>query len=96
MLNQVIIIAELRKHLPKLKEQYPIEQIGLFGSYSRNEQTADSDIDFVVQFAQPIGMELIDLAFDLEDIFGKKVDLVSRNAIKAAYWAMIEKEVYYA
>ena len=41
-------------------------------------------------------MELIDLAFDLEDIFGKKVDLVSRNAIKAAYWAMIEKEVYYA
>ena len=89
-------IELLHYHLPNLKAKYPIESLGIFGSYSRGEQTPESDVDIVVVFSQPVGMELIDLSFELEFLLHKKVDLVSQNALKPRYFDAIKNDIIYA
>ena len=61
----------------------PVLKAYLFGSFSRNEATKDSDIDILVEldYTKHIGMGFIDMKLDLEEKLHKKVDLVSSNAI---------------
>jgi len=93
--TQQNILSALRSAKPELEKRYPIKAIALFGSYSRNENTTDSDIDVMVEFKEPIGIRLIDLADELEDILQHKVDLVSRKGIKPHYFQAIEPELIY-
>ena len=90
------IIDTLQINMELLKSKYPIEKVGLFGSYSRNEETEFSDIDLIVSFTKPVGMEFIDLSFELEDIFKNKVDLVSTKGIKPKYFDAIKHDIIYA
>lgn len=79
-------LQEIKSLLEENKQQlyakYPIESIAIFGSYSRNEQSKLSDIDIMIEFNDDIGIRFIDLADELEDLLGVKVDLVSKNGIK--------------
>ncbi len=79
-LEEIKII--LTKHKQELIEKFSIKNIGIFGSYSRGESTEQSDIDILVEFAVPIGWEIVDLVEYLEEILGQKVDLVSKGAVK--------------
>ena len=92
-------ISEITKILKalqgKLAGNYNVKNIGVFGSYARGEQTPESDVDIVVEFNAPIGMEFIELADELEKELKMKVDLVSRKAIRQRMWLIIEKEVIY-
>lgn len=92
-LNDIKII--LHKHKPVLVEKYGIKTLGIFGSYARNEQEECSDVDILVDFNQPVGIEFIDLAEELESILGTKVDLVSKKGIKKDYFKFIEKDLKY-
>ncbi|MDR0567325.1 MAG: hypothetical protein LBG47_09900 [Prevotellaceae bacterium] len=56
---------------------------------------ATSDIDVIVDFSQPVGIEFIDLADYLERRLHRKVDLVSRGGIKPRYYSEIEKDIVY-
>jgi uncharacterized protein len=85
----------LQQHKPILAKQYPISKIGLFGSYVRNEQTEKSDIDILVEFSHPVGLEFFDLKDYLESLFGKRVDLVSSKALKPYIKDDILREVRY-
>jgi len=67
----------------------------LFGSYTRSEQNESSDIDIMVEFDAPIGIEFIDIADELEKALNTKVDLVSRNVMKPRLMKHIEKELIY-
>lgn len=69
-----------------LFNKYKIKLIAIFGSVSRNEHTENSNLDIMVEFVQPIGIEFINLANELEKILNTKVDLVSRNGIKDKYF----------
>jgi predicted nucleotidyltransferase len=69
--------------------------LGLFGSYVRNEQNDQSDLDILVDFKNPIGIEFVDLAELLEKELDLKVDLVSRNGIKPKYFSAIQQEIIY-
>ena len=89
------IIALLSQHQEKLKQKYPLRSMALFGSYARGEQQPDSDIDILVEFTEPVGMEIVDLALDLEEILNHKVDIVTYNAIKNRLFPYIEKELTY-
>ena len=80
---------------PSLGSKYHVQSIGLFGSIVRTDFTSESDIDIVVDFTQPIGIEFIDLANELESLFNRKVDLVSKMGIKPSYLRQIESEVVY-
>lgn len=79
----------------RLFGKYNIELLALFGSYSRNDYHRNSDVDIFVEFNQPIGIELIDLADELEEILEKKVDLVTKNGIKPRYYNHISKDFIY-
>lgn len=85
----------LAENKPGLARKYKIKQLGLFGSYSRGDYRAESDIDILVEFSEPVGLEFIDLASELENILQNKVDLVSRGGIRPKYWKHIEPEVIY-
>jgi predicted nucleotidyltransferase len=90
------IITILKQAKPLLQKRYDIKSIALFGSYSRNTAVpGKSDIDVMVEFSQPIGIRFVDLADELELILKNKVDLVSRNGIKARYFNVIEPDLIY-
>ena len=86
----------LRKLKPDLVTRYHIDTIGLFGSIVRSDFSPNSsDIDIIVSFTHPIGIEFIDLSNMLEKELNRKVDLVSRKGIKQKYLDIIEKEIIY-
>lgn len=80
---------------PLLEKKYAVSELGLFGSYVRNEQNEQSDLDVLVDFKEPIGIEFIDLADLLEKELNMKVDLVSRNGINPKYFSIIQSEIVY-
>jgi hypothetical protein len=81
--------------MPELSEKYHVSLIGLFGSIVRTDFRPESDIDIVVAFSQPIGIEFIDLADELEQLLQRKVDLVSKAGIRPQYFRAIESEILY-
>jgi predicted nucleotidyltransferase len=85
----------LIKHRTQLLDKYAIKSIAIFGSYARNEQTDKSDLDILVEFNENIGIKFIDLADELEDYIGIKVDLVSRKGIKDRYYQVIKSDLIY-
>jgi uncharacterized protein len=89
------ITSKLISAKPKLVPKYNLKSIGIFGSFVRDDFSDESDIDILVEFDKPIGIEFIDLANELESILNMKVDLVSRNGIKPKYFNLIKKDIVY-
>lgn len=86
----------LVKLKPELMEKYSISSIGLFGSIVREDfSPSKSDIDIIVDFSKPIGIQFIDLAHYLEEKIHRKVDLVSKNGMKPRYYQAIESDIIY-
>lgn len=85
----------LQNNKPRLMNEYGLTDIAIFGSYGRGQQTAESDVDIMVDFNRPIGVEFIDLADELEMLLGVKVDLVSKKGVKPDYYKQIEAELMY-
>ena len=69
--------------------------MAIFGSYSRNENRNDSDLDILVEFNDKIGIRFIDLADEIENIVGVKVDLVSKDGIKEKHFKAIDPDLIY-
>jgi predicted nucleotidyltransferase len=87
---------ELKRIKPFLIDKYHVSLLGLFGSVVRDDYSpTTSDIDIIVDFSKPIGIEFVDLADYIEKELNKKVDLVSKRGIKAKYLAAIEQEIIY-
>ncbi len=93
MHNKAQILAILKDKKPILQKKYLISELGLFGSYARDDFNEYSDIDILVDFEGRIGINFISLAHELEDIFKKKIDLVSRKGIKPRYLPFVEKSL---
>ena len=96
-MSHVTHIKDILKQLkPILANKYHVSSIGLFGSVVRDDYSpASSDIDIIVDFSKPIGIEFVDLADYIEKALDKKVDLVSKKGIKSKYFAQIEPEIIY-
>lgn len=88
--NQIIEV--LKKHRLLLKK-YRVKRIGLFGSYLRNESKTESDIDLLVDFETKSFDNFIDLAFELERIFGRKVDLITEKGISPYILPYVQNEI---
>jgi len=70
-----------------------VRRIGLFGSFARNQGRARSDLDFLVEFEQPTFDNYMNLAFSLEKLFGRHVDLVTSDGLSNHVRPYIENEV---
>lgn len=88
----------LRQHEPELKKRFGVATIGIFGSFARGEERPDSDVDVLVSFQK--GKKTFDnfmgTKFYLEDLFKRKVDLVTDAALKPLIRDPIMKDVIYA
>ena len=95
--DKTSIFQLLLKNKNTLRE-YGVKKIGLFGSFVRNEQNSGSDIDFLVTFEE--GKKnyhnFINLVYFLEDLLGKKIELVTEESLSPYLGPRIVKEVEYA
>ncbi len=96
MLSKKDILDKLKELKPLLSEEYAVKEIGIFGSFANNEASEDSDIDLLVELSRPIGWQYFTLQIYLESIFGRKVDLVTKNALKEQIKDSILAQVNYA
>jgi len=90
------IMHQIREHDDFLI-LHGIKRIGLFGSYARGEQRDDSDIDLLVEFDEGKKSydNFMDLCFFLEELLGKKVDLLTPESLSPFIRPFIEKDVRY-
>ena len=85
---------ELNSLKPHLAEKFKVKALGIFGSFVRNQQKSQSDIDILVEFSEPVGFfEFLELEEYLEKTLKRKVDLVTRNALKPAIGRHILEEL---
>lgn len=95
MITKNDILNKLNELKPILYGEYAVKQIGLFGSFSDDSYTDHSDIDLLVEFEKPIGWKYFSLEIYLENIFGRKIDLVTKNALKEQIKDRILNQVKY-
>jgi predicted nucleotidyltransferase len=89
------IISTLKSKKEYLHEKYGVCEIAVFGSYTRNDFTENSDVDIMVDFDRSIGWNIVRLADDLEKLLGKKVDLATKGGIREPYLPYINKDLLY-
>ena len=89
------IVNVINKNSDILKK-YGVKKLELFGSYVKGEQKNDSDIDFLVEFERPNFENFMDLAFFLEDLFERKVELVTQGSLSPHIEPYVEKELIWS
>ncbi|MBU8848873.1 MAG: nucleotidyltransferase domain-containing protein [Desulfobacterales bacterium] len=93
--NEIISLIKIEKSF--LKENFGVLNIGLFGSYAKDKQNPDSDIDFLVEFSEPRFDWMASLQTYLEKKLERKIEIVrKRNLSKSRFFERIEQEIIYA
>ena len=82
MITKNEILDKLKELKPVLASEYSVKEIGLFGSFADEIASENSDIDLLVELSQPIGWRFFSLEIYLEKIFERKIDLVTKNALR--------------
>jgi len=95
MISKNEIITKLKELKPALYNDYSVKEIGLFGSFQDETFSDDSDIDLIVELEKPIGWKFFSLELYLQKIFNRKIDLVTKNALKDQIKDSILKKVNY-
>ncbi len=90
------IVQQLAGKRRELKRRFTVVRIGVFGSFARNEASPESDVDILVELAEPTFDHYMDLKFMLEDLLQRPVDLVMADTLKPRLKPIIEQEVVYA
>ena len=86
----------LKSHKEELRSKYGVKEMGIFGSYVKEEQKETSDVDILVEFEKPLGLlEFVGLKNHLSDLLGVNVDLVMRKALKPTIGKRVLGEVVY-
>jgi predicted nucleotidyltransferase len=96
-MTKEFIITSLREELPYIKNKFGVQSIGLFGSYSKNTNIENSDLDFFVEVDQPIAKNYFGLLDFLEKKFNSKIDLIRKGShLRDKFLKTVEKEIIYA
>jgi predicted nucleotidyltransferase len=93
-MDRSTVLENLRAQAPLLRAQFGLRRIALFGSAARDELRADSDIDVLVDFAEPPTMtRYFDTQDALEALLGRPVDLVTSAGLKPRARAQVERDL---
>ncbi|MEI6062749.1 MAG: nucleotidyltransferase family protein [Bacteroidota bacterium] len=95
MITKNDILLKLKELKPTLHMDYAVKEIGLFGSFADETANEESDIDILVELERPIGWKYFSLELYLEQIFNRKIDLVTKNALKGQIKDRILKQINY-
>ena len=95
-IDKTNILNYLKEHYSEFKNKYHVEQIGLFGSYARDEATENSDIDIFVKM-KPSIFDMVAIKEQIENDLNRKVDIIREHKnIKPIFLKMIQKDLIYA
>jgi predicted nucleotidyltransferase len=96
MLTQKHIFSLIDAHKDEIKK-FGVKKLGLFGSYIRNEQTPESDIDMLAEFEddKETFRNFMNFVFFLEELFGREVEVVTPDSISPYLSSYILEEVQY-
>jgi len=90
------IIQLLRQHRDELRKRFGVKSLAVFGSVARGEAGPKSDVDILVEFEGRATFDrYMGLKFFLEDLLGRRVDLVTRKALKPRMRPFVEREAIY-
>ncbi|QMU64183.1 MAG: nucleotidyltransferase [Flavobacteriaceae bacterium] len=89
------ILQKLNELKPYLEKEFSVKEIGIFGSFANNTFRRDSDIDILIELEKPIGWRFFTLEMYLEKAFGRKIDLVTKPALKKQLKEQILAQVQY-
>jgi predicted nucleotidyltransferase len=99
MLSTEEILLFLKENKPFLLHKFHCNEIGLFGSFARNEQSEKSDIDILVQFEKD-APDLYNLELELKEFlknkFNREVDICSKKWIKPIFKPLVLNDAIYA
>ncbi len=85
---------EIQHTIKNYLDQYPISRIGIFGSFARNEERPDSDIDILVTFEEPISLlALVRIHRELSELLNRKVDIVSEKYLHPRMKEAVQKDL---
>ncbi len=94
MMNAEDIVTKLRELKHIIAARYKAREIGLFGSFVRGEQNANSDIDVLAEFDDGADLfDLIGLTLYLEEILQRHVDVVPKRALRTELQESVLHEV---
>jgi predicted nucleotidyltransferase len=80
--------------IKKVVSKFNPKLVGIFGSYARNEQQRESDLDILVDFNDSVNLiELIGLEQELTELLGIKVDLVTLKSVNPSLNDYIQKDL---
>lgn len=91
--TKTALLELLKKHESEIRA-FGVKRVGLFGSFVRNEPTPESDVDLLVEFApgKKTFHNFMELGFFLEDLFGRKVDLLTPESLSPYFSPYILEE----
>lgn len=94
VLNKESLLALISSNKGAIRK-YGVKTLGLFGSFSRNKQNDQSDVDLLVDFEpeKETYRNFIGLAYFMEELLGRKVEIVTRNGMSPYIGPKILKEV---
>lgn len=75
--------TQLKETLREYFAKQPVTKAWVFGSFSRDEETEDSDVDIMVVLdeSQPVGLKFFAMLLDLRELLGREVDLVTEDSL---------------
>ena len=82
MLTREKAVKLLQEKHPYLAAEFGVRRIGLFGSYAKGHSDETSDVDMIVEFERPIGFRFVELVEYLENLLGRKVDVLTPAGIQ--------------
>lgn len=82
MLTRDHVVRLLQERSPYLASEFGVRKIGLFGSFARGEAGEKSDVDLIVELERPLGLRFIELGDYLEELLGRRVDLLTPAGIE--------------
>lgn len=96
VLSKEEIIDFLKKNKPRMKKEFGVVKIALFGSYARGEQTTESDIDILIELKTQDFRRRMKIKHFLEDHLGKKIDIGYLDSLRPGIWRFVQEDLIYA
>ena len=95
--TKAVVLDYLTTQKTSLYKKYGVIKIGLFGSFARDEQNEESDIDIAVEIEKSKKNihNFLALKRELEKVFDKKVDLGIESSLKPVARKFIQNEIIY-
>ena len=92
-MNRDEVLDALRQHKQVLRDRFDVTGLALYGSFARNQAMSESDVDILVRFDGPATTRsYFGTQFYIEDLLGRRVDLVTDKALRPELRPFVEQE----